>query len=314
VAPPEARVCRACYTVFPKDDPQEDAKPFQTRVKILGGLKYVAILIAAAWVAWFLQTDAELDGATDNKKPSMMADMRAHIAQVINTTLGTESPPSSTVQITQGGRRATQPAVSRVGHCHIRQGVRNIGDEPVSSVVLNVALLDASNKSLDQETNVTTEIDLSAESVGALDLRVPCPFSVARVELSLPLKVDGEPQTIALVESVDKQNVTRRPSDTSMQIALEAAEPSLCPLPDDCKLAATLSSGGSSTFSFYRDPAEPDLLLSDDSILIGHLLTGGTAAITAGMYERAGEIQITYGDLRVEEQPGVLAKWLQKFR
>ena len=312
LAAPEVRVCRACYTVFPQDNPQEDAKPFRSRVKLLGGLKYVSMLIAAAWAAWFFQLDTELDGSAGSNDPSMMAGIREHVVKVVNTTLGTESQPSGKVQITDDGRRATQPAVSRNGHCQIEQRVQNIGDEPIPSVALNVALLDASGRPLGQDASVSTAIDLPSASVRTVDFRVPCKLSVASVEISLPHEADSAPRTVALVGSMDAQQVTRPTSAISAQVALELPVPTFCPLPEKCKLEATLSTGGTSTFPFYRDPAEPDMLLSDDSLLIGHLLTDGTATIKAGINESGSEIQLTDRDLREKERPGVLARWIQK--
>ena len=313
LAAPEARVCRACYTVIPKDEPQKDAEPFRTRPKLLTGLKYVGLLIVAAWATWFFQVDTGTEDTAGGKNPLMMANARAHVSQLINETLGTKSTPSSKIQITRNGRRASQQVISRSGQCDIRQGVRNHGDELVSDVVFDIALLDMSGNSIGEDVSVTTVVDIPVRSSRAVALRVPCPFAVASVEVSLPPEGAGNPpQTVVLVESIAAWNVSRPTTAHASQVALQVPEPTLCPLSDECELQVALSSGGSSTFSFHRDPAQPVMLLSDDSLLIGHLLTDGTATIKVEMDEGVQEIQLTNRELREKEPRSVLAKWIQR--
>jgi hypothetical protein len=313
LAAPDARVCRACYTVIPKENPRKNAEPFRTRVKLLAGLKYVGMLFAAAVVASFLSVDASLNDAPGAEDPSVMASMRANFNQAIAGAFGQASQPGYRVRVTHNGRRASHPAVSMNEQCRIRQGILNLGDKPISRVDLKVAMRDSSGRLVTQVSNVATAVDIPVAEARELELKLPCPSSVARVEVSLPDIEDQQApsQTVALVEGTPASEVARPTTANTSQVAIQMPDPTLCPSRDACELRAILSTGGSATFVFHRDPAEPQMLLSDDSLLIGHLLDDGTAVLQVQKDERAEGIRLTRRELRAKAQPSAMARWFR---
>lgn len=292
----EARVCRACYTVLPA------AALDDKRTRGLSGLKLVFITFAVAGGAWLFQLDVKL-------VPAMRPAVETQIAQLQRSIGGGVQEPHGRVGKGEAGRGPYEPvpakSVVREGRqCSITQGIRNLDEKPLSRVALKFTFEDAFGNPIGGETNAMAAVALKAGAQGNFTYRLPCPQSFAKVEVRLP----RESRKVALVSS---GLVADGPESSVWRLAVEVSEQSICPPPGSCELLVRPRGGGAARYRFQRDAKAPEMLVTEDSILIGHLRRHGVAWLQVPSHSGGAEILLTDQHLRPPRQ-SALARWIGK--
>lgn len=296
----EARVCRACYTIIPA--PALHNK----RNRGLSGLKQTLIIFAAAGGAWLFQLDVKLF-------PALRPAVEARIAEVQRSTDrffggGIEQPHGrvATGEAEQGAYQSVQAqSVAREGRqCSITQGIRNLDEKPLSRAALKFTFEDALSNPIGSETGAIIAAALEAGAQSNFTFRLPCPRSFAKVEVRLP----RESRKIALLPSGP---VADSPESSTWRLAVAVPEPSICPAPNPCELLVRPRGDGATRYGFHRDAKAPELLVTEDSILIGHLRSGGVAWLQVPSHSGGAEILLTDQHLRPPRQSAI-ARWVGK--
>lgn len=300
-----ARVCRACYTILPEED-HAAAALHKKRTGSLSGLKQLFVIFAVAGGAWLLQLDVKQIPA-----------IRAQIveAQQSSGWLFGQWPNGGVQQPhgRAGERGAGQGAYERVQaksvaregrQCAITQGIRNLDEKPLSGVVLKFTFEDALGSPIGSGTDATIAAVLKPGAERTFTFRLPCPRSFARVTARVPT---GEAQKTALIMSTFAED-----SPELSRLAVEVVDASVCPPPKPCELLVRSHRGGTALYRFHRDPTAPEMLITEDSILIGHLRRHMTAWLQVPSPSGGADILLTDQNLRATRQPGKLARWIGK--
>jgi hypothetical protein len=91
-------------------------------------------------------------------------------------------------------------------------------------------------------------------------------------------------------------------------IVVEVADQSICTPPEECELQVSFGEGREAIYWFQRDQHNPELLVNDNSIFIGHLLGGNPATLHLDEELNGTTISLTYKNVHEQEPPGFLEK------
>lgn len=298
----EARVCRACYTVVPVSALPD--KPSRA----LSGLKQILILFAVATGAWIFQLDAKL---LPGLRPAIRAQF-GELQQSNGWTVGSDIPQAhGRVDRSEAEQRPYErvqaKSVTREGQrCSIRQGLRKLDDKPLSRVVLKFTFEDVLGNPIGNETDAAVAAVLATGAQNEFTFSLPCPRSFAKVKVRVP---SGAPK-IALVSS---SFVTDTAEHSGLwNLAVKVPERSICPLPEPCELIVRSYGGGTARYRFHRDAKAPEMLITEDSILIAQLRRHRVAWLQVPSHSGGTEVLLSDQQLRVGQQPGILPHWVGK--
>lgn len=296
----EARVCRACYTVLPAPALRNK------RSRGLSGLTRIFIIFAAAGGAWLFQLDVKLFPALRPAVEARIAEAQRSTDRFFGDGVQQAQERVENGEAQPGSYEAVQAkSVAREGRqCSIAQGIRNLDEKPLSRVALKFTFEDAFGNPIGSEIDAMIVTTLEAGAEGNFTFRLPCPRSFAKVEVRLP----GESRKIALLPS---GLVADAPESSAWRLAVQVSEPRICPAPNPCELLVRSRGDGATRYRFHREAKAPELLITEDSILIGHLRSGGVAWLQVPSHSGGAEILLTDQHLRPPRQ-SALARWVGK--
>ncbi|MDP3677128.1 MAG: hypothetical protein Q8R44_18830 [Novosphingobium sp.] len=310
--PVSARVCRACYTVLPETD-QVDLARRMKLARTMGGITKMFIGFAIALGAWLFQFNVELSPGLR----SAIQDWGPAATESVGRVFGVQQSVAQTGEEVTGAARYQPVPASAVEHegqgCAINQAVGNVGEKPLSRVVLKFAFDDDLGNPIGTEADAIVAAVLPAGEERNFTFRLPCPQTIGSVKVQIPSRTTkaSEPQIVL----VSAGWTAEAASENSPQLAIKVSEPAVCRSPSSCILAVSFDDGETARFWFRRDPEAPEMLIAKDPRLIDYLQRRRTAKLLVPSSSGEFYMKITDQDLRgsgSEAQAGPFARWIRR--
>lgn len=295
----EALVCRSCYTVLPrKKKKEEELVSIKASRRLLAGpLKIMVVMIIAAGL-WLGRVDLGLVPPNGAEKGGLGGVGFLFL-----------SGSSNSAMTSSGGTASHGSVLKRNGNCVLTQGVRNLGATAATRAGFHIQFKDAEGSMVGDPAIVEKRTAISPGHQEKLELVAPCPKLAVGAQVAvLESATATELQPKLELLSTPLRSNRFLASKNRSTIVLEVADQSVCTPPEGCDLKVSFGEGREASYRFQRDQHNPELLLNDNSIFIGHLLAGNPATLHLDEKLNGTTISLTYNNVHEQEPPGFLEK------
>jgi hypothetical protein len=300
--PPNALVCRACYTVLPRKKKKEELVPATSPRRLLAGPCWIAALVVMAAGVWWARVDLGLVRPFDPQQSERLGSASSLFS------LGGGSNA-----ISAPGRTASHWSVLKQnGNCIVIQRLRNVGVAAATRASFQVQFHDQDGNALGGAADIQKRTALGPGQEGVVELVAGCPRSTVGAEVVIVESLD--PGSQAKLELLSNPLAASRSvsSESLSTIELEVGDLSICRPPRRCELKISFGEGRDANYWFQRNRDRPEILVNDNSIVIGHLQAKKPATLHLDEELNGTTISLSYKNVHQHEPPGFLERLLNR--
>ena len=293
----QALVCRACYTVLPRKK-KEELVPNTAPRRLLAGPGWIVTLVVIAAGMWWARIDLGLVSPDGGAGAGAFGSGFFLASDGSNANMPSADTTASHWSLVKKG-----------GNCILNQGVRNIGTVVATREVFHIQFRDLEGTAVGDPARVTKRTAILPGQDAKLELVTQCPQTAVSAHVALHELTPAtgfEPELALLAKTAtDSRFVSHKNIAT---ILVEVPDLSICPPPDKCELNVTFGEDGEAKYWFRRHKKSPALLLTENSILIGHIKSKRPATLHLDEELNGTTIPLTYKNVHEKEPPGYLEK------
>ena len=187
--------------------------------------------------------------------------------------------------------------------------MRNIDTVVATREVFHIQFRDLEGTATGDPARVTKRAAILPGQDANLELVTQCPQTAVSAHVAVHESTPAtgfEPELVLLAKTAtDSRFVSHK---NIAAILVEVPDLSICPPPDKCELNVTFGEDGEAKYWFRRHKKSPALLLTENSILIGHIKSKRPATLHLDEELNGTTIPLTYNNVQEKEPPGYLEK------